>query len=250
LFLSPGRHAGAQGDVAQICASAHARCHFTGLVGTHRGRSTRSLPHCNPRFPPFTLRPSHEFTPEIVTIPVPEKPLHKNEQLKSESHFLRGNILRDLADTTTGGITEESSQLTKFHGVYAQDDRTCATNAAEMARKKPSFHGSHRVPGGVCTPSQWLALDSLANEYANGTLKITPFRRFSFTGSSRNLGGDQRRESPRCSTHRCVRRRESQRDVQPNPEQSALHPRSIASQSAQTRISCLVPGRFPRIVGR
>jgi len=26
-------------------------------------------------------------TPEIVTIPVPEKPLHKNEQLKSESHF-------------------------------------------------------------------------------------------------------------------------------------------------------------------
>ncbi len=41
LFLQPGRHAGAGGDVAEICAdaeTAHAptlRTHMTGLVGTH-----------------------------------------------------------------------------------------------------------------------------------------------------------------------------------------------------------------------
>ncbi|MEO6244467.1 MAG: CbiX/SirB N-terminal domain-containing protein [Opitutaceae bacterium] len=40
LFLSPGRHAGAEGDIAQICRQAEAanlsgRCHLTGLVGTH-----------------------------------------------------------------------------------------------------------------------------------------------------------------------------------------------------------------------
>lgn len=35
LFLSPGRHAGPQGDIAQICASADARCHVTDLVGHH-----------------------------------------------------------------------------------------------------------------------------------------------------------------------------------------------------------------------
>ena len=35
LFLSPGRHAGPEGDVAQICASSAARCHLGGLVGTH-----------------------------------------------------------------------------------------------------------------------------------------------------------------------------------------------------------------------
>ena len=48
LFLSPGRHAGPEGDLAQIAAAAGAnpisevrlasvelRCHFTGLVGTH-----------------------------------------------------------------------------------------------------------------------------------------------------------------------------------------------------------------------
>jgi sirohydrochlorin ferrochelatase len=40
LFLSPGRHAGEEGDIRQICRLAEARssalrCHLTGLVGTH-----------------------------------------------------------------------------------------------------------------------------------------------------------------------------------------------------------------------
>lgn len=41
LFLSPGRHAGPRGDLAQIArraaraSGASQRCHFTGLVGTH-----------------------------------------------------------------------------------------------------------------------------------------------------------------------------------------------------------------------
>lgn len=41
LFLSPGRHAGAEGDLAQIATAAEAtavpalRCHFTELIGTH-----------------------------------------------------------------------------------------------------------------------------------------------------------------------------------------------------------------------
>jgi hypothetical protein len=35
LFLLPGRHAGPGGDLAGIARSAPARCHFTGLVGSH-----------------------------------------------------------------------------------------------------------------------------------------------------------------------------------------------------------------------
>lgn len=35
LFLSPGRHAGPGGDIAQICATSGTRCHLTDLVGTH-----------------------------------------------------------------------------------------------------------------------------------------------------------------------------------------------------------------------
>ncbi len=35
LFLSPGRHAGPEGDIVQICAASPAHCHLTPLVGTH-----------------------------------------------------------------------------------------------------------------------------------------------------------------------------------------------------------------------
>jgi len=122
-------------------------------------------------------------TPESVTIAVPEKPLHKNEQLKSESNFLRGNIVRELADASTGGISEESSQLTKFHGIYAQDDRDLRNQRRKENKEKAfSFMARVRVPGGVCTPAQWLALDKIADESANGTLKLTTRQAFQFHG--------------------------------------------------------------------
>ena len=35
LFLSPGRHAGPEGDLAEIAGASPARVHFTELVGTH-----------------------------------------------------------------------------------------------------------------------------------------------------------------------------------------------------------------------
>ena len=73
-------------------------------------------------------------TPDTPTTAA--KPLHKNEQLKAESDFLRGNILRDLADQSTGGITEESAQLTKFHGIYAQDDRDLRNQLRREGKEK------------------------------------------------------------------------------------------------------------------
>jgi sulfite reductase (NADPH) hemoprotein beta-component len=38
------------------------------------------------------------------------------------------------------------------------------------------------VPGGVCTPGQWLALDQIASDYANGTLRLTTRQAFQFHG--------------------------------------------------------------------
>ncbi len=111
------------------------------------------------------------------------RPLHKNEQLKAESHFLRGHILRDLEDTSSGTITEESSQLTKFHGIYPQDDRDVRAQRRKEGREKAYiFMARIRVPGGVCTPAQWLALDALADSHANGTLKITNRQSFQLHG--------------------------------------------------------------------
>jgi len=52
----------------------------------------------------------------------PQK-LHKNEGIKDCSNYLRGTILEGLADVSTGAISADDQQLTKFHGVYLQDDR-------------------------------------------------------------------------------------------------------------------------------
>ena len=57
LFLSPGRHAGADGDVARICTAADARCHLTEPIGSHPAvidalasalRDTLSTVHAHP----------------------------------------------------------------------------------------------------------------------------------------------------------------------------------------------------------
>lgn len=113
----------------------------------------------------------------------PAKPLHKNEALKAGSNFLRGNILRDLADHSTGTITEESAQLTRFHGIYPQDDRDLRNQRRKEGKEKAFiFMARVRLPGGVCRPAQWLALDKLADSHANGTLKLTTRQSFQFHG--------------------------------------------------------------------
>jgi sulfite reductase (NADPH) hemoprotein beta-component len=164
---------------------------------------------------------SHQATPSPAG-----KPLHKNEQLKAESNFLRGNILRDLADQSTGGITEDSAQLTKFHGIYAQDDRDLRNQRRKEGREKAfSFMARVRVPGGVCTPAQWIALDALADQYANGTLKLTTRQAFQFHGVLkgnlwRTINGVNRALLDTIAACGDVNRNVM---CNPNPEQSALH---------------------------
>ena len=90
---------------------------------------------------------------------VPKK-LSKNESIKENSDFLRGTILEGLADDSTGAISADDSQLTKFHGTYLQDDRDLRSERLKQKLGKAfSFMIRIRVPGGVCTPSQWLHVD-------------------------------------------------------------------------------------------
>ena len=45
-----------------------------------------------------------------------------------------------------------------------------------------------RVPGGVCTPKQWVGIDDLSNKFADGTLKLTTRQAFQLHGIlKRNL---------------------------------------------------------------
>ncbi|HTB47397.1 MAG TPA: sulfite reductase, partial [Acetobacteraceae bacterium] len=59
--------------------------------------------------------------------------LSRNETIKDESRFLRGTIAEGLRVPVTGGIAEDDQQLTKFHGIYQQDDRELRF---ERAKKK------------------------------------------------------------------------------------------------------------------
>jgi len=89
--------------------------------------------------------------------------LAKNEFIKQNSRLLRGTIAEGLADVATGAISEDDSQLTKFHGTYLQDDRDLRPERAKKKLEKAfSFMIRVRVPAGVTTPEQWLALDAIA----------------------------------------------------------------------------------------
>ena len=107
----------------------------------------------------------------------------KNEEIKEASRFLRGGIAEGLARVETGAIAEDDAQLTKFHGTYLQDDRDLRP---ERRKKKLEqaymFMVRVRVPGGVCTPTQWLAMDQIATDYGNGTLRLTTRQAFQFHG--------------------------------------------------------------------
>lgn len=103
-----------------------------------------------------------------------EKALSEMEEIKRNSRYLRGTIAESLQDPITGSITEDDNKLLKFHGSYQQDDRDVR---AERARQKlePSYQFMirARIAGGIITPQQWLAMDQLAKQYANGTLRLT-----------------------------------------------------------------------------
>ncbi len=109
--------------------------------------------------------------------------LHKNEGIKTRSQYLRGTILESLADTSTGAIAPDDQQLSKFHGIYQQDDRDVrAQRRKHKLDKAYSFLARICLPGGVCTPEQWQVVDELANFNAFKTIKLTTRQAFQLHG--------------------------------------------------------------------
>jgi sulfite reductase (NADPH) hemoprotein beta-component len=107
----------------------------------------------------------------------------RNEHLKEASRQLRGTIAEGLAEQATGAISEDDQQLVKFHGTYLQDNRDLRGERAKKKLEKAfSFMLRVRIPGGVVTPAQWLALDRIAGDYANGALRLTTRQTFQFHG--------------------------------------------------------------------
>jgi sulfite reductase (ferredoxin) len=104
------------------------------------------------------------------------------EEIKSESHALRGTIEETLRSESSH-FSDEEYQLLKFHGTYQQDDRDQRT-----ARKKENldkawmFMVRSKLPGGALTAEQYLAHDRIAGDLGNGTLRITTRQGFQLHG--------------------------------------------------------------------
>jgi sulfite reductase (ferredoxin) len=104
------------------------------------------------------------------------------EAVKAHSHGLRGQLAGELASDEPS-FSDDQSHLLKFHGSYQQDDRDVRqVRKVEDADRDWQFMVRCRIPAGQLSAHQYLALDQLAREHANGTLRITTRQGIQFHG--------------------------------------------------------------------
>ena len=102
---------------------------------------------------------------------------------KETSQLLRGSIALTLVDGAEH-FSESDKSLIKFHGMYQQEDRDVRKDKtrAKNAPKPYIFMVRCKIPGGKVTADQYLAVDQLTDQYANGTLRVTSRTGFQFHG--------------------------------------------------------------------
>lgn len=107
------------------------------------------------------------------------------ELVKRSSRNLRGSLAEQLR-APAPNVTEEAGQLLKFHGIYAQDNRD-SRRARVQKGDAPEYMFMVRVaiPGGRLTPRQWLALDQVSSEIADGSIRVTTRQAVQFHGVSK-----------------------------------------------------------------
>jgi len=111
----------------------------------------------------------------------PTAKLSKVEGYKLASNHLKGNIAAELADTSSEIVSDETYELLKFHGSYFGYDRDSATSRKKAGLDKEyEFMVRMKCPGGRLSAAQYVALDLLAEKYANGALRITTRETFQF----------------------------------------------------------------------
>ena len=113
----------------------------------------------------------------MVSTPTTKK-LSKVEDLKTVSNYLREPVASELLLDTTH-FTEDAIQILKFHGSYQQDNRD---NRVKGQEKDYSMMLRTRNPGGFIPPQLYLALDKLASDYGNETIRATTRQGFQMHG--------------------------------------------------------------------
>jgi sulfite reductase (NADPH) hemoprotein beta-component len=167
--------------------------------------------------------------------PADEPKLAKNETIKADSNLLRGTIAAGLRDDSTGAIAADDTQLTKFHGIYQQDDRDLRGERRKAKQERAfAFMARVRVPGGVCSPQQWLDMDRFCTDYANGVLKLTTRQAFQLHGIIKKNLKKTIREINDSLMDTIAACGDVNRNVMcnPNPYQSKLHAEALEMAKA------------------
>lgn len=95
------------------------------------------------------------------------------EGIKQRSGYLRGDLSESLSDDTEV-FSEAGQVLIKFHGIYAQDNRDVRRIRTQQGEDLEHIYMIRAsVPGGVLTGEQWLCLDEVAGDLADGHLRLT-----------------------------------------------------------------------------
>ena len=102
----------------------------------------------------------------------------KVEIIKQESDYLRHPLMEELVSEATS-INEPAQQLMKFHGSYMQDHRE---KRAFGEGKYYQFMMRTRQPAGKVTNQLYLTMDDLADQYGNGTLRLTTRQTYQLHG--------------------------------------------------------------------
>ncbi|BAZ29249.1 sulfite reductase, ferredoxin dependent [Cylindrospermum sp. NIES-4074] len=102
----------------------------------------------------------------------------KVEGIKENSNFLREPVATEILQDTTH-FTEDAIQILKFHGSYQQDNRD---NRVKGQEKDYQMMLRTKNPGGLVPPQLYLALDKLADEFGNHTLRATTRQGFQLHG--------------------------------------------------------------------
>ncbi|BAZ53608.1 sulfite reductase, ferredoxin dependent [Nostoc sp. NIES-4103] len=110
--------------------------------------------------------------------PIANRKPSKVEGLKENSNFLREPVATQILEDTTH-FSEDAVQILKFHGSYQQDNRD---NRVKGQEKDYQFMLRTKNPGGFVPPQLYLALDQLADEYGNHTLRATTRQGFQLHG--------------------------------------------------------------------
>jgi len=99
----------------------------------------------------------------------------KVEIIKEKSNFLRYPLNEEL-ESEAPNVNDSAVQLIKFHGSYQQSDREV------RGQKNYSFMLRTKNPSGKVPNQTYLAMDTLADEFGIGTLRLTTRQTFQLHG--------------------------------------------------------------------